>query len=1055
MRSARAGAVRVRASLSLALLLAVPLSAAVIDDFEGPIDWTPHPSDGVELKISRDAGLHGRGMRFDFDFHGGAGYAIARKEVSLDLPPNYEFSFWMRAEAPVNNLEFKLIDTSGENVWWVNRRELDYPREWTKIRVRKRQIEFAWGPAGGGELRHVASLEIVVTAGTGGRGTVWIDDLVLDPVDVNGRTGPLVASASSISPGHEAIRAVDGDSSTGWRSASDGEQTLTVEFGGRREFGGMTLDWDPADFATDYAIEMTEDGSQWTRVRGVSGGHSGRSFLYLPDSEARAVRLVLNHSSRGRGYAVREIAIEPPEWSKTPNDFFAAVAARSTRGSYPRYLHGEQSYWAVVGVDRDTNEALINVDGAVEPFKRGFSIEPFLRIGGRLVTWADVHSTQSLAKRSLPIPSVRWEAPGVAMTITAFASGEAEKSVLYVRYRIARTRRGSKPPAALFLALRPFQVNPPWQFLNNPGGVATVRSIAWDGSVVRVNADVRVIPVSRPARFGAASFDQGNIAGAIRNGVLPRRSSVSDSDGFAAAALEFPLDPKGGLTEVLIAVPLHAASPAPEANQKADAVHRIASETLAAVVRSWEKRLNNVSIQLPSSAPPIGEVVRSNLGWILVNRDGPAIQPGSRSYERSWIRDGSLTSSALLRLGQADAVRQFLEWFAPFQFPNGKIPCCVDHRGADPVPENDSHGEFLYAVAEYFRFTRDRAFLERMWPHVEKAVDYIDELRHQRMTDAYRAPDKRIFYGLLPESISHEGYSAKPMHSYWDDFFALKGLHDATEMAAVLGRESERARYAATRDEFERDLLESIRLSMEAHHIDYLPGCAELGDFDATSTTTALEPGGEQSRLPPAALGRTFDRYFETARGRIDGSLSWENYTPYEWRAVGAFVRLGEKERALQLVDFFFHDRRPAAWNQWAEVVWHDPATPRFIGDMPHTWVGSDFIRSALDLFAYDREDGALVIGAGIPEAWVSASPGVVVRGLRTQYGGLDLSMRKVGGMVRVKLGGDSRPPGGFIIRSPLDRPPKSATVNGASSPLTDAREIRVGGAPATIEFRY
>ena len=59
-----------------------------------------------------------------------------------------------------------------------------------------------------------------------------------------------------------------------------------------------------------------------------------------------------------------------------------------------------------------------------------------------------------------------------------------------------------------------------------------------------------------------------------------------------------------------------------------------------------------------------------------------------------------------------------------------------------------------------------------------------------------------------------------------------------------------------------------------------------------------------------------------------------------------------------------------AGWNHWAEVVWRDPRTPRFIGDMPHTWVGSDFIRAARSLFVYEREaDQALVIGAGIPAA--------------------------------------------------------------------------------------
>jgi hypothetical protein len=50
---------------------------------------------------------------------------------------------------------------------------------------------------------------------------------------------------------------------------------------------------------------------------------------------------------------------------------------------------------------------------------------------------------------------------------------------------------------------------------------------------------------------------------------------------------------------------------------------------------------------------------------------------------------------------------------------------------------------------------------------VVKAVRYIQELRRERMTEVYRSgtPEQRACYGLVPESISHEGYSAKPMHS--------------------------------------------------------------------------------------------------------------------------------------------------------------------------------------------------------------------------------------------------------------------------------------------------
>src|SRR5262249_27696813 len=162
--------------------------------------------------------------------------------------------------------------------------------------------------------------------------------------------------------------------------------------------------------------------------------------------------------------------------------------------------------------------------------------------------------------------------------------------------------------------------------------------------------------------------------------------------------------------------------------------------------RDWEQKLSQVSLELPPSAAAIADAVRAQVGFILVNRDGPAIQPGSRSYERSWIRDGSLTASALLRLGHPEVVRDFIEWFGSHQYGNGKIPCCVDTRGADPVPEHDSHGEFIYLVAEYYRITRDRASVERWWPRVAAAAAYLDTLRSQRRTPEYAAPEKRQFY---------------------------------------------------------------------------------------------------------------------------------------------------------------------------------------------------------------------------------------------------------------------------------------------------------------------
>ena len=159
--------------------------------------------------------------------------------------------------------------------------------------------------------------------------------------------------------------------------------------------------------------------------------------------------------------------------------------------------------------------------------------------------------------------------------------------------------------------------------------------------------------------------------------------------------------------------------------------------------------------------------------------------------------------------------KEFVDWYGPFQFESGKVPCVVDRRGADPVPENDSHGEYIMAVMNVYRFTGDKAFLERHWPRVQKAVAYIEKLRGERMTAEFAAqyhgdaPGERqtavsshAFYGLMPESISHEGYSAKPMHSYWDDFFTLKGLKDAADMARAVERAANRRSLSGARRRF-------------------------------------------------------------------------------------------------------------------------------------------------------------------------------------------------------------------------------------------------------------
>lgn len=1047
---------RSRLSLfALACTLVLQASAArglSVDDFESLQVWSAHPADGVQLELVSDAGRVGRAMRLDFRFSGG-GYAIARRELDLQLVENYEFRFWLRGESPSNHLEFKLIDASGENVWWNVDRDVEFSDEWQQIRIKKRQITFAWGPSGGGELGQVAALEFAVTAGSGGEGRIWIDqlELVSLPPDDEPLPDPLV-TASSAQMQWLPSQCLDGDSGSHWSPASeDLSPWLLIDFVRPREFSALILDWPPGFRARTYLVEASYDSVSWWELRKVTDGAGVRDGLFLPDSEARFLRFRFAKQTDREAIRLTEIKVQPVEWASSREQFFERIAAESPRGCYPRGFSGEQSYWTLVGLDGGEDEGLLSEDGALELRQGSFSVEPFLRIGDRFVSWADVEAEQSLEGGDLPLPSVVWEYGDLRLNIQSLALGQDDASAIAARYSVENLG-GSELELTFYLAVRPFQVNPPSQQLNRGGGTAPLASLEARGNTVWVNGVDRLVSLTPYSEFGCTAFDAGEVVtDHLRRGTMPGSNRIEDPFEAASGALAYALRiPAGEMADVQILLPQSPSYELPEPDFAEEWFER----QLEASVSSWREATHRVRVELPESAARIEQTLYAQLAYILVNRDGAAIQPGSRSYARSWIRDGALTSTALLRLQRADVVREFLGWYAGHQYDNGKIPCVVDHRGADPVPEHDSSGEFIYLVAEYYRHTRDLDLTLEMWPRVWSAVAYLDSLRHERLGAPYDSVDNAPLRGILPPSISHEGYSAKPMHSYWDDFFALLGFDDAIYLAGELQQADDERVLTVIRDEFADDLAASVRATMDRHSIDYIPGCADLGDFDATSTTIVFDPTHAAKLLPMGAVERTFERYDEFFEDRRQTG-DWTAFTPYEIRNVGAFVRLGWRDRAHDLIEFFLAQQKPRAWLQWPEVVFQRDREPHFIGDLPHTWVGSDYVRSILDLFAYEGDaPRALIVGAGVPRAWVDDPAGLLVEGLSTGYGLLDLNMRVTSRGLEVHVAGlDRIPPGGVILRPPVlaSHPFPDPSLSSDWRPESDGPGVVVRSLPATV----
>ena len=1013
------------------------MQAEILDQFDDLSGWNAISSGQVQASLSPDSGPAGSAMRIDFDFCGGGGFVVARKLFPLDLPESYSFAFQIRGEAPANIFEFKLVDASGQNVWRYREEAFPLPAEWQTVRIRSSQIDFAWGPLGGGPARKIAAIELVLAAGPGGSGKVWFADLQFR--DDTYRATP-VASASASAEGCAPCHVLAPDAAV-WRSATPEAAWLTVDFQQEREFGALVIHWDSELRAREFAVEVCPDGGAWRNAYETTQGAGERSYVYLPGTICRFVRLQLKRGRGDTGFGIRHMEIKPFDFARSLNGFFEGMAGEWPTGFYPKYFSGRQSYWTPVGTGTGGSQALFNEEGLVEVDKGSFSIEPFLYADGRLITWAESERTQTLAEGYLPIPSSEWLTDDWRLTTTAFAAEHAGRPVLFIRYRIDN-RTAEARSVSLFTAIRPFQVTPTWQHWRKFGGVTPVRHIAYRDGVVWVDVTKAIISLGsaagsgaggslQPDGFGAAAFAEGAVTEFLARGELPPHAELQDEFGYGSGALRFNLQlPAGVGGEVYLAIPFGNLTEGPDENLRS----LTGTDAYARAIEHWKTQLGAFEIRLPPQFRHVTDTLRTAAAHILVNRDGPALHPGPRRYSRSWIRDGVLMGAALARVGCAEALRDFMRWYADYQTEDGNFPDCVDPEETEWLPEFDAYGQFVYGIVEYWRFSGDKDFLSEMWPAVAKTLRYMEDLRSRRLTADYRLPEKLACYGLLPESMSHEGYMAHPVHAYWDDFWALRGLKDASQMAEALGYGEEAARLSSFRDEFCRDLYLSLNRVIAERAIDFVPGSVEFADFDPAATAIALAPVDEGQRLPEPAIDRTFDRYLAGFRERAGGKVDWNNYSAYEIRIVGALIRLGRRADALELLDYLLADRRIAPWNQWPEISWRDPEGPSFIGDLPHTWISGEYILSARSLFAYEREaDESLVIAAGVSSEWLADGFEVAVENLPTWYGKLSYSLKYEGGdFLRLKLSGElALPPGGIVVLPPLPRPIRQVAVNG------------------------
>jgi len=778
---------------------------------------------------------------------------------------------------------------------------------------------------------------------------------------------------------------------------------------------------------------------------------------YLAATTARSVselRLTV-YAYGSETPAIRRLRLLSRTQVMTPLKRYEIFAGREHPSLFPPTLHHQQVYWTALSVPAGQEKSLFDEYGDLEPYKGAPLLQPLWRdASGRVVAAFNINRTQRLRGGWIPMPQVEWSPqPGLSVRSEAVAVNTAAGPVTLVRHHLENTGAATLD-GQFALLVRPMQVNPVWQ----NGGVSEIRSASFEGlgagSTLTVNGRLLLTALTAPSAQGVAGFGSGQteVTRYVLEGGVPASSSVKDPTGLGAAAMVYTvhLDPHDQY-DIVVMLPLGGPPQSPAAGAKARPKPAPPEEPLPAITSAgdfdkvaalteeqWRTRLLHVGLELPDAS--ITDTLRAQVAYMLVNAKGPILLAGPRNYSRSFIRDGSATAAILLRMGVPAPAREYLRWYADHGVrPNGLIsPILNDdgsiNRGIGSELEYDSQGEFISLVADVARLSGGAASVREYLPAVRGALKYLQTLRERTLVPGYQAASEapQRFRGILAPSISHEGYPA-PTHSYWDDYWALKGWHDGAWLARQW-QMNDLASWASQQEAALHDAMAaSIRATMAWKHIDYIPASADFGDVDPTSVSIALDPSAQQSVLPDNALRTTFTRYLDELRRRSLPGARYA-YTPYEFRNVLTFVHLDEPLVAEEVLNRVRANSYPPGWHVFAEVVRSPMRQVFYLGDMPHTWVGAEYARAVIGMLLHEG-DTRLQLLPGTPPDWV-AGKGVSIERLPTAFGPLSMTAQQADNALRIQLGPTLNPATELEVSWPKRQRPRSVSVDG--KPRTD-----------------
>ena len=406
--------------------------------------------------------------------------------------------------------------------------------------------------------------------------------------------------------------------------------------------------------------------------------------------------------------------------------------------------------------------------------------------------------------------------------------------------------------------------------------------------------------------------------------------------------------------------------------------------------KEWLTLLDRASrVTIPDQG--VNNALRACLADLFIMREPVAggqiaAVPGTEVYRAPNAFEAAIVAVALDQMGFHELSAAGYKMCLEMQEPDGDWN---DPRGWGHLMWGNA-GFKAWAAMEHYRLTRDRKYLEWIYPRLAASSRWQEQQRARTRTGGGK--DRPVTYGLMPPGMGDAGlmndgdlYGVFLPHNIW----AVYADRLSVEAAKLLGRtadlETLERIYQTGRD----DLLAAIdRGAIQADGYRWIPGVPGKTSGSRWGVLNALTPCG---LLPPDdALIRGTLRYIESrlSPGGVPIHTGW--MADGMWVAITldnvaeAHLACGNGDAAARYLYATLNHATPLY--TWCEERGQEPGTTQCSGDRQHLWTPVAVVRAIRDSMVLEQGDG-LQLGLGADRSWLASGKPVGIADAPTHFG--------------------------------------------------------------------